>query len=149
MRKLCALLGAAALASCGSPESESVAEAADEPSGKVRAATGLPDACERGADAQVACLIEAFALEQCDDASAFSSMFKDTEAKGTYEHRTVYGISNDCLAEIRRKAPMRGLNEAEGGGFAGEVEESYREGLIIAMQTSGGGTVIEWERTRQ
>jgi hypothetical protein len=152
VRRLAALVGALALAACASeapepaPRDDSAAVSTAPSAAPSR--SDLPDACARDAKAQVACLIAAFALDQCDDATALSSMFKDNAAQQSYEHRTVYGIGAACLAELEDKARLRGLVANERGEFAGEIESGYSESLIIAMQTSQDGTVIEWGRTR-
>ncbi|MEO0461711.1 MAG: hypothetical protein AAF127_01170 [Pseudomonadota bacterium] len=158
MRDALALAALIAVAACAAGTSEEPQEQPDTASGQsapdastpqsTQAASNLPDACERDANSQLACFLNTFELEQCDGTTALSSMFKDTEAEGTYEHVTLFGVSDVCLDELKGKALTRGLRENDRGEFAGEIESGYREALIIGMQTSKDGTVIQWERTK-
>lgn len=107
------------------------------------------DACGRDAQGQVECLAAAFKTEKCDDAAILGSMFKDNAKTDAHEYRTAFGVQNKCVEDLREAALRRGLRANERGEFVGELEDGYRETLIIGLQVSTDGTVIEWERIKQ
>lgn len=108
-----------------------------------------PDACERDAKGQTACLAQTFAAEECADASVLGSAFRSNDKKKTFWHRTAYGVSAECLDALREAASRRLLSENDNGEFVLERQDGYREALIIGLQVSEDGTVIEWERGKE
>ncbi|MGB3470240.1 MAG: hypothetical protein WBA51_05410 [Erythrobacter sp.] len=130
-------------------EPQTDVEAAPTPGTDVAVSEYQTSACGRDAQGQVACLVAAFDTDQCDDAVILGSFFKDNEKTETHEYRTAYGVKNDCVETLREGALRRGLRANERGEFVGELEDGYRETLIIGLQVSTDGTVIEWERIKQ
>ncbi len=76
-------------------------------------------------------------------------MFRDNAKDGTHQHRTAFGINAACLADLREATIKRGLRKNARGELVGELQEGYRELVIIGLQVSADGTVIEWERTQE
>ncbi|MDJ0641331.1 MAG: hypothetical protein QNJ15_00805 [Erythrobacter sp.] len=105
--------------------------------------------CGRDAESQVSCFVRAFKLKECDAAQVLGSMFRANDAADTYEHRTAYGLDNACLADLEGAAKRRNLRENEQGELVARRKNGYREKLIIGLQVSPDGTVVEWERTQE
>lgn len=76
-------------------------------------------------------------------------MFRENEADGTYSFRTAYGIDADCLAELNDAARKNSFREDEKGTLVAKPRTGYRETIIIGLQISQDGTVVEWEREQQ
>lgn len=153
-----ALASALGVTACGDVATEPTADAPEAASAVQPEKTGSPErvrqaneaaACERDADGQTACLIQAFQLEQCDSAAVLGSMFRENEVGATYAHRTAFGVDAACAAELREVSRKRGLRENDKGEFVLTHEGGYRETLIFGLQISEDGSVVEWERTQQ
>ncbi|WP_298466245.1 hypothetical protein [uncultured Erythrobacter sp.] len=112
-------------------------------------ATSETETCERDAAGQVACLNEKFALELCGGAQVLGSMFRENEADGTYSFRTAYGLNADCLSELKDAARKNSFREGDKGELVAKPRTGYRETIIIGLQISQDGTVVEWERTKE
>ncbi len=76
-------------------------------------------------------------------------MFRDNAKEGSYQHRTAFGIDALCLDNLREAAVKRGLRKNERGEFTGDLGAGYDELLVIGLQISTDGTVIEWERNQE
>ncbi|MEM7664606.1 MAG: hypothetical protein AAF250_02000 [Pseudomonadota bacterium] len=153
-----ALASALSVAACGDAVTEPASDAPEAAAVSLPEKTGNPErfrqaneagACERDADGQTACLIQAFQLERCDSAAVLGSMFRENEAEATYAHRTAFGVDATCAAELREVSRKRGLRENDKGEFVLTREGGYRETLIFGLQISEDGSVVEWERTQQ
>ncbi len=131
------------------PEPKPARSAATPTAAPASSVPGDPKSCERNEAGQTRCLIEAFGLTQCADAAILGSMYRDNAKDGTHQHRTAYGVDAACLDNIREAAIARGLRANDKGEFVGELEPGYREAIIIGLQVSADGTVIEWERTKE
>lgn len=108
-----------------------------------------PASCDRDETGQIACLGDRFALTECDKGAVLGSMFRENEAKGTYQYRTAFGLDRSCISELREAAPKRGLRKNDKGEFVLDRGEGYRETLIIGLQVSADGSVVEWERVQE
>ena len=76
-------------------------------------------------------------------------MFRANEAEETFEHRTAFGLDNACFAELETAARRRNFNEDDKGELVAKSANGYRETLIIGLQISADGSVVEWERTQE
>lgn len=113
------------------------------------AAQTAAEPCERDAAGQMACLIERFELESCDSATVLGSMFRANEADETYSYRTAYGLSSDCVTELKVAAERSSFRENDKGELIAKQRSGYRETLIIGLQVSPDGSVVEWERIQE
>ena len=115
-----------------------------------RAATEISATdCGRDEAGQVSCLVSAFDLKECGEAKVLGSMFRANEAEETFEHRTAFGLDNACFAELETAARRRNFNEDDKGELVAKSANGYRETLIIGLQISADGSVVEWERTQE
>ena len=105
--------------------------------------------CDQDAAGQVSCLVSAFDLEKCSDAKVLGSMFRANEAEGSFEHRTAFGLDKACLAELEASAKRRNFSEDDKGELVAKSTDGSREKLIIGLQISADGSVVEWERTKE
>ncbi len=157
MKTITAIIAAAALcialAACDAQsdasETKPAGSAAAPTAAPASSVPGDPKSCKRNEAGQTECLIAAFGLTQCADAAVLGSMYRDNARDGTHQHRTAYGVDAACLDNIREAAITRGLRKNGKGEFVGELEPGYREAIIIGLQVSADGTVIEWERTKE
>ena len=76
-------------------------------------------------------------------------MFRENERAETFEHRTAYGIDGKCLADLQEAAKRRNFREDDKGELVAKPRTGYREKLIIGLQISADGNVIEWERVQE
>ncbi len=97
----------------------------------------------------MACLVERFELKSCDSATVLGSMFRANEADETYSYRTAYGLSSDCVSELQDAANQRSFRENDKGELIAKQRSGYRETLIIGLQVSPDGSVVEWERIQE
>lgn len=141
------------LAACGDSADEgdatSDAKSVADDDSKVVSTSHDPNTCERDAEGQLICLNERFSLKQCGDARVLGSMFRQNEEQGTYSYRTAFGLKNACVGELKEAATRSLLKENDKGEFVLERQDGYREMLIIGMQISEDGSVVEWERTKE
>ncbi|MEL6528656.1 MAG: hypothetical protein AAFQ27_01760 [Pseudomonadota bacterium] len=105
--------------------------------------------CGRDAAGQVDCLARSFAVENCSAGQVLGSMFRENEVEETHSYRTAYGLSSDCVVELKSAAKRRGFRENDKGELIAKPRSGYRETLIIGLQISADGSVVEWERVQE
>jgi len=108
-----------------------------------------PASCGRDAEGQVACLTSKFELESCAATQVLGSTFRGNETEGSHSHRTAYGLTSDCISELITAAKRRNFRENDKGELIVTPRTGYRETLIIGLQISAGGSVVEWERVQE
>ncbi len=155
MRTAIAVVLTLGLAACSdAPEKPATSDETATPSETANTVQILPSkadpaSCERDAAGQVACLNSAFELESCGDAQVLGSMFRENEADHTHSYRTAYGLSNGCVEELKTAAKRRNFRENDKGELIAKPRTGYRETLIIGLQISADGSVVEWERIQE
>ena len=166
--RLTLALGAAilVLAACGDGASDESMVQPEGDGAADRAATGDASsdapfdsmACGRGQDGQTDCLVTAFSVEQCGDATVLEAMRRTQD--GARTHYTAYSVEEDCLIALERSARAQGFVQQDGqenlliasaddGARSDRGARGGREDRIDITRSADGGGFVVWERIKQ
>ncbi|MDY7099235.1 MAG: hypothetical protein SXU28_13955 [Pseudomonadota bacterium] len=144
MRAAALFASIVALSACGVETPPAPPETPEPP-----AETQKADGCMSDAEGQTACLLEAFALDECDGLKIQGSMFKDDAGGASYEYYSAFIASTDCVEALKSAADERGFSDQSIRIFTSDDREGYSEELYFSATTDGLVGGIEWERTQQ